>query len=111
MRPVRPLIGAGPTAVQVVCDSGLDGSIGKMRKLPLTRSATGSPRPEVGSGFWKLSDQLLSVPVSAVLELETTRVQAPPDVSPLNAVSSDCWGLNVPKNGALACWIGVVALS
>ena len=35
----------------------------KMRKLPLMLSLPGSPRPVVGTGFWKLSDQPLKVPV------------------------------------------------
>jgi len=30
-----------------------------MRKLALILSAPGSPRPVVGNGFWKLSDQLV----------------------------------------------------
>ena len=40
-----------------------------MRKLAVKSSLPGSPRPEVGSGFWKLSDQPLIVPVPPVVEL------------------------------------------
>ena len=50
----------GPTAVQVVLDSGLVGSVVKIRKLTVAWSATGSPRPVIGTPFWKVSDQLLS---------------------------------------------------
>ncbi len=49
-----------------------------MRKLVLMLSAPGSPRPEVGTGFWKLSDQLLKVPVPLVVELFwMTSIQVP----------------------------------
>src|SRR5438874_1950445 len=80
------LIPAGPTAVQVSLESGLVGSIVKMRKLALTASVFGSPRPLTGSGFWKVSDQLLSVgggPPPNGLVLRSTSVQAPWALSPL----------------------------
>ena len=38
-----------------------------MRKLALILSAPGTPKPEVGTGFWKLSDQLLMVPLRPVV--------------------------------------------
>ena len=60
--PAEGAIAAGPTAVQVLLDSGLVGSIVKIRKPALTWSATGSPRPLVGKGFWKLSDHPRSLP-------------------------------------------------
>ena len=82
-----------------------------MRKLVLILSLPGSPRPEVGTGFWKLSDQLLKVPVPPVVELFwMTSVQVPWAFRPANADSGIC-GLNVAKNGALPFWIGVAALS
>src|SRR6185312_8009608 len=79
------LMDAGPTAVHVSVDSGLVGSIVKIRKLVLAWSATGSPRPLLGRGFWKVSDQLLRWPaVPSVLTFETDSVHAPPTFSPLN---------------------------
>ena len=61
------MIDAGPTGVQAVAATARwSGPSVKMRKLALTLSVPGSPRPVVGSGFWKLSDQLLSVPVPPV---------------------------------------------
>ena len=44
-----PLFDAGPTEDQVLLASGLVGSIEKMRKAAVVRSATGSPRPVPGT--------------------------------------------------------------
>ena len=87
IRPELPLapIAAGPTAVHVELDCGLVGSIVKIRKLVLAWSATGSPRPVLGSGFWKVIDQLLGWPTDpVVLVFDTASVHAPPTFSPLN---------------------------
>ena len=82
-----------------------------MRKLPLMLSLPGSPSPVVGSGFWKISDQPLNVPLPPVVELFwMTSVQVPWAFMPAKADSGNC-GLNVAKNGALPFWIGVPALS
>src|SRR5271166_3446516 len=82
-----------------------------MRKLPLALSLPGSPRPEVGSSFWKLSDQLLNVPVPLVVEaFLITSVQIPLALIPAKADRGFC-GLNVAKNGAPPLWMGVPALS
>ena len=64
----RP-IDAGPTAVHAWLDRASAWPSVKMRKLAVTLSLPGSPRPVVGTGFWKLSDQLLNVPVPPVVEL------------------------------------------
>src|ERR1700732_1498550 len=56
------LIPAGPTAVQVLWDSGLVGSIVKMRKLTVAWSATTSPLTVGGLGFLRIKDQLFRVP-------------------------------------------------
>src|SRR3954468_22769515 len=52
---------AGPTAVQVSLARGLLGARLKSRKATVSRSATGSPRPVLGSGLWKSSAQFRSV--------------------------------------------------
>ena len=51
----------------------------KMRKLVLTLSLPCSPSPEVGSGFWKLSDQPLKYPHFRYRssQLVMTRVHVP----------------------------------
>src|SRR5947209_6044191 len=112
--PVEPLppMAAGPTGVQTWPDRASDWPRVKSRKLALMLSPPGSPRPLVGSGFWKLSVQLLRVPVAPlpVAELVTTSVQLPRAWRPANA-ESGCWGLNVEKNSAWPIWIGVFALS
>ena len=83
--PVLEPIDAGPTAVQAWLDSGLVGPSVKMRKLALMLSLPGSPRPVVGSGFWKVSDQLLNVPVPSVVEaFWMTSVQVPLAFRPAN---------------------------
>src|SRR4051794_17280828 len=107
IRPVCPVMGAGPTAVQVSWDSALVGSIVKIRKLAWVWSAVGSPRPEVGWGFSKESDQLFSVPVRLLALLSWSRsVHVPPEGKPANAFRRDCCGLNeLEKNGANPCWI------
>src|SRR4051794_5772363 len=56
------LIEAGPTDVQLVFEGGLGGAVVKIRKLADAWSAATSPRPGWGTGFWKVSDQPLSVP-------------------------------------------------
>ena len=87
--------------------AALVGSSVKMRKLALTWSATGSPRPVLGTGFWNVSDQALRVPaVVAPVALMTVSVQVPWAFEPANA-ASDCCGWNVPKKAAPPCWIGV----
>ena len=54
----------------------------------------------MGIGFWKLSDQLLNVPVPPLVELFViTNVHVPSASSPANADSGIC-GLNVPKRCA-----------
>ena len=58
-----PPIDAGPTAVHCWLDRASAWLSVKMRKLAVTLSLPGSPRPEVGSGFWKVSDQPVNVPV------------------------------------------------
>src|SRR5207245_3774777 len=62
MRPPPVATAAGPTDVQSLCDSGLIGSVVKMRNVVIAWSAAGSPRPLVDTGFNKVIDQLLSVP-------------------------------------------------
>src|SRR5271157_371129 len=111
-----PPIDAGPTAVQAWLDRASTWLSVKMRKLAVTSSLPGSPRPDVGSGFWKVSDQLVIVPVPSVFELFTmVNTQVPCTLMPLgagaNMVASDCCELNVEKKGALPYWIGVAALS
>ena len=111
-----PPIDAGPTAVHSWLDRASAWLRVKMRKLAVALSLPGSPRPEVGSGFWKVSDQPLNVPVPPVVELFVmVNTQVPctlvPSGAGANAVASDCCGLNVAKNGALPSWIGVAALS
>ena len=55
-----------------------------MRKLAVKMSLPGSPRPEVGSGFWKVSDQPVSVPVPPVVELFVmASIQVPWTLRPL----------------------------
>src|SRR5262249_45005742 len=105
-------IAAGPTGVQAWAESASVWPMVKMRKPALMASLPGSPRPVFSSGFWKLSDQLLSVPVAPlpVAELVITSVQLPGALSPANAESGN-WGLKVAKNGALPFWIGVPARS
>ena len=86
----------------------------KILKLALTLSLPAVPNPVVGSGFWKLNDQPLKVPVAPlpVAELVMTRVHVPLALrlSDANTLSGIC-GLKVAKNGALPFWMGVVALS
>ena len=110
-----PPIDAGPTAVHAWLDRASAWLSVKMRKLAVTSSLPGSPRPEVGSGFWKVSDQLVSVPVPPVVELFVmVNTQVPCTFMPLarrEYGGQDCCGLNVAKNGALPFWIGVAALS
>ena len=62
-RTVPPPIDAGPTAVHCLLERASTWLSVKMRKLAVTLSLPGSPRPEVGSGFWKVSDQPVNVPV------------------------------------------------
>ncbi len=82
-----------------------------MRKLALMLSAPGTPRSEFGTGFWKLIDQLLIVPVRPLeLLFWTSSTQVPWALKPAKADSGIC-GLNVPKNGAEPCSIGVAARS
>ena len=57
-----PVIAAGPTAVHCSLDKPSVWPSVKMRKLSLVLSLPCSPKPVVGSGFWKLSDQPLNVP-------------------------------------------------
>ena len=64
-RPEFPwsLFEAGPTGVQVLLESGLVGSIVKMRKLAVVWSATGSPSPVLVVVFGvAVIDQPVSVP-------------------------------------------------
>ena len=63
--PPPPPIDAGPTDVHSWLDRASDWPRVKIRKLALMSSLPGSPSPLVGSGFWKVSDQLFSVPVAA----------------------------------------------
>src|SRR5690242_10664504 len=91
MRPEPEAIGAGPTAVHWSRDRGSVGFIWKMRKLELDWSATGSPRPEVGSGFSKLSDQLLRVAVVPPA-LVMTSCHVPPESNPRNPLKLGACG-------------------
>ena len=112
LEPPPPPIDAGPTAVHCWLETASAWPRLKIRKLVLMLSLFGSPSPVVGTGFWKVSDQLLSVPVPPlpVLELVMMRVQVPLASRPANAESGIC-GLNVPKNGAAPFWMGVPARS
>src|SRR5439155_13225054 len=100
---------APPTAVHVVCDCGLAGSMVKMRKPAVAWSAADSPSPVPGTGLVSVSDQLLSVPLAMPEDLISS-VHLPTDSLPLRTLSGSC-GLNLPKKGAAPFWIGVVAVS
>ena len=86
-----------------------------MRKLAVKSSLPGSPRPVVGSGFWKVSDQPVNVPVPAGRSTFVLDDQRPgalhAHATGAKTVANDCCGLNMAKNGALPFWIGVAALS
>ena len=60
-----PVIAAGPTAVHSWLESAVGLAQREDAEAELASSLPGSPRPEVGNGFWKVSDQLLNVPVLA----------------------------------------------
>ena len=68
----------------------------KIWKPTVVLSLPGWPSPVVGSDFWKVSDQLLMVPVVKVEELFwTTSVQVPWTFMPVGGaktVARDCWG-------------------
>src|SRR5436190_23648691 len=100
MRPELPcaLFDAPPTGVHWLWELALLGSIAKMRKLAVAGSTPGSPRPVEGTGFWKLIDQLLSVPVRLAAESLISRVQTP-SVRLSSRLPSGSCGLNLPTNG------------
>ncbi len=75
-------------------------------------SLPGSAMPELGFAFSNVTVQPLRVPVPPVVELLVmVRFQLPCALNPANAVASDSCGVNVAKNGASPCSIGVAALS
>ena len=104
------VIPAGPTAVQVSLARGLVGAMLKIRKETVWRSATGSPRPLAGSGFWNVSAKSLSEAEAEVPPLVIWSVQTPPEVSPARLLRGSS-GLNRPKNGAPAASIDAGGLT
>ena len=81
-----------------------------------SRCRSCSPRPVVGSGFWKLSDQLLNVPVlrSASRRGGILDHQCPCPLThsrPAKAVPAASAGRTSQRRGLLPFWIGVADLS
>src|SRR4051812_22425674 len=83
-------IAPGPTAVQDWLARGSFWASLKMRKLALASSLPASPRPVVGTGFWKVSDQPLNVPVPLVVVVFwMTSVHVPLAFIPAKVLASD----------------------
>ena len=103
---------AGPTAVKVELARALDGARLKIWKYAVLRSIGSSARPVAETGFWKVSDQFLSVPVE-VPPLRITRFQVPSEFrAPLARLLNGPSGWNGPtKNGAPALSMEVLAVS
>src|SRR4051812_39142290 len=98
MRPESLFDAAGPTAVQVSCESGLAGSCVKIRKLVEASSLLASPSPLLGTGLLKVIDQELRMPV-VLAEVTISSFHCPAALVLRKALSSDSCGLNRPKNG------------
>src|SRR5262245_3249064 len=109
MPPIRPellleLAAAGPTAVQDCCETGFVGSWVKRRKPAANWSALASPRPEPGTEFWRVSDQLTRVPFSADELLVMRSVQLPCEPWFLNVLRGS-WGVNGPAPMPIPGWV------
>ena len=97
--PVSSVLEAPPTGDQAWLDRALDWPRFDSWKLTVGPLPC-TPRPLVGSGFWKVSDQPFKVPVVPVVEvLVRTSVQVPwtfmpcwPPVVGAKTLASDCWG-------------------
>ena len=90
-------------------DCALVAAVVKIWKLTVAWSATGSPRPLIGTFLVRVSDQLLSVPMMpSDLSSMIRRVQVPLElIAPPTWPETRAWrnppacsGWNEPKNGA-----------
>src|SRR5262245_318404 len=97
---VKPVVvsvtDAGPIGWNCVRERGSRPFHTQIRKLAVLVSATGSPRPVPRTGFWRLSDQLLIVPVTVCDLLVISSRQRPGDSLFLSTLSGSR-GLYVPK--------------